>query len=101
MAASDVPVIASSRHPATHHLIELPQDEAALSVAFVPFHEHPAEMFVLVGTVTGLTFHPRAHRGGSVRTYRVVEADAPTHKAAQARAAAKRVGLVMRLSPGL
>jgi splicing factor 3B subunit 3 len=62
----------STHHSCTHHLTELGGGEAAVSCAVLHFHEHPGDTFVVVGTVTGMTYHPRAHRGAALRTYRLV-----------------------------
>ena len=79
--SDDATLSASLHHPATAHLIELRDDEAALSVAIVPFHDHEGEAFVLVGTARGLGYHPRVHRGGAIHVYRLVEADVPVDAA--------------------
>lgn len=78
----------STLHPCVHHLTELPQDEAALSVAMVTFPSASAmvigtlgasaatDTYVLVGTVKGMTYHPRTIPGGcAIRTYRLVTAE--------------------------
>jgi hypothetical protein len=64
-------------HPATQHLIELGADEAAMSVATVTFHDKGSEVFLIVGTVVGLRYHPRSHRGGFLHTYRFMQGDVP------------------------
>lgn len=45
-------------------------NEAALSVAPVAFHNRNGEAFVAVGTAKSLTFHPRGHEGCFVHVYR-------------------------------
>jgi splicing factor 3B subunit 3 len=55
---------------ATLQVVELPDNEAAFSVAHVQFFEKSHEMFLLVGTVRDMTLHPRKHSGGFIRTYR-------------------------------
>lgn len=45
-------------------------NEAALSVTPVAFHDRGGESFVVVGTSKGLTFHPRNHQGCFVHVYR-------------------------------
>lgn len=45
-------------------------NEAALSVTPVAFHNRNGESFVAVGTAKGLTFHPRSHEGCFVHMYR-------------------------------
>lgn len=47
-------------------------NEAALSVAPVAFHNRNGESFIAVGTAKGLTFHPRSHEGCFVHVYRCV-----------------------------
>lgn len=47
-------------------------NEAALSVAPVAFHNRNGESFIAVGTAKGLTFHPRSHEGCFVHVYRFV-----------------------------
>jgi splicing factor 3B subunit 3 len=76
---------------ATHHVLELAGDEAALSVACVSFHDHGDEHFVVVGCATGMTLHPRRARSCAIHTYRVVAVAAPpppADAAASASAAA-------------
>jgi len=75
VTAAEEGAVLSTHHAATHHLIDLPQDEAAVSLAWVPFSGREGDLYLLVGTVTGLSFHPRKHRGGAVRTYRLVEVE--------------------------
>lgn len=45
-------------------------NEAALSVTPVAFHNRHGESFIAVGTAKGLTFHPRSHQGCFVHVYR-------------------------------
>lgn len=45
-------------------------NEAALSVTPVAFHNRNGESFIAVGTAKGLTFHPRSHEGCFVHMYR-------------------------------
>jgi splicing factor 3B subunit 3 len=81
IASSDDAAILSTHHGATQHLVELSDDEAAFSVAVIPFHDHEGDTFVLVGAVRGLTFHPRKQLGACIKTYRVVEWDVPVDAA--------------------
>lgn len=75
----------TTHHASVHHLTELPQDEAALSVCALTFPgaaaasggHAPDAVFVLVGTVKGLTYHPRRHASAAIRTYRLVPVDVP------------------------
>ena len=55
--------------------VELLADEAALCVAVVKFTDHGTEEFVIVGTATGMTLHPRRARTTALRTYRVCAID--------------------------
>jgi splicing factor 3B subunit 3 len=61
-------------HHATHHVLELSDNEAALSVATASFHDLGDEQFVFVGVAQGLSFHPRKHKSCSIHTYQVIEA---------------------------
>jgi splicing factor 3B subunit 3 len=58
----------------THHVLELSENEAALSVATASFHDLGDEHFVFVGVVQGLSFHPRKYKSCSIHAYQVVEA---------------------------
>jgi hypothetical protein len=60
-------------HAATQHLVELGPDEAAMCVATATFHDKGTEVFLIVGTVVGLRYHPRSHRGGFLHTYRFMQ----------------------------
>ena len=51
-------------------MVELPDNEAAFSVAHIRFFEKSHEVFLLVGTVKDLQLHPRSHGGGLIRVYR-------------------------------
>jgi len=62
--------------PLLQHLIELGSDEAAMCVATATFHDRGSEAFVIVGTVVGLQYHPRSHRGGFLHTFRFMQASA-------------------------
>ncbi|CAB1113081.1 unnamed protein product [Ectocarpus sp. CCAP 1310/34] len=57
----------------TVECLELDDNEAALSVAPVAFHNRNGEAFVAVGTAKSLTFHPRGHEGCFVHMYRILE----------------------------
>ncbi|CAM9809907.1 unnamed protein product [Ectocarpus sp. 8 AP-2014] len=57
----------------TVECLELDDNEAALSVAPVAFHNRNGEAFVAVGTAKSLTFHPRGHEGCFVHVYRILE----------------------------
>ncbi|CAM9863179.1 unnamed protein product [Hapterophycus canaliculatus] len=57
----------------TVECLELVDNEAALSVTPVAFHNRNGESFIAVGTAKGLTFHPRSHQGCFVHVYRILE----------------------------
>jgi splicing factor 3B subunit 3 len=59
----------------TQYLLELGNNEHAVSLATVVFHDRGGEVFVLVGTVKDMTLHPRAHAGGFVHVYRLIEGE--------------------------
>jgi len=73
LAASEDAAPPTLHHAATQHLIELGSDEAAMCVATAQFHDRGSEVFVIVGTVVGLRYHPRSHRGGFLHTYRFMQ----------------------------
>ena len=56
----------------TKQLIELPEDEGAVSVCVCQFADRANETFVLVGTVTGLKSTARAPQG-MVHCYQVTD----------------------------
>lgn len=72
VAADGTVRVLSTHHAATHHLVELEGDEAAVSLAVLPFAGHGESVFVVVGTATRMTWHPRTHAAASLRTYRLV-----------------------------
>ena len=47
----------------TTQVIDLPDNEAAFSLAHVRFFEKSHEVFLLVGTVKDMKLHPRSHAG--------------------------------------
>lgn len=55
---------------ATLSLLELPDNEAALSVAIVPFRERAGEQIVIVGTAKDMTLHPRTCAAGFIHAYK-------------------------------
>ena len=55
---------------ATLSLLELPDNEAALSVAIVPFRERAGEPIVVVGTAKDMTLHPRTCAAGFIHAYK-------------------------------
>ncbi|KAA0162778.1 hypothetical protein FNF28_04535 [Cafeteria roenbergensis] len=52
--------------------VDLPSGCAALSACAVCFAARPGEVFVAVGVVAGLAFHPMRYRSAGVRLYHVV-----------------------------
>jgi splicing factor 3B subunit 3 len=53
---------------------ELDDDERARSITTCVFHDRGGEVFIVVGTVKGMSLHPQtAPQGGLLRVYRVVE----------------------------
>ncbi len=56
---------------ATLSILELPDNEAAMSVAIVPFRERGGESIVIVGTAKDMTLHPRTCAAGFLHAYRL------------------------------
>lgn len=57
----------------TLELLELANNEVAVSVCTVAFHDRGGEVFICVGTVTDLFLHPRKHSACTVHVYRLFE----------------------------
>ena len=57
----------------TLSLIELSDNEAALSLAMVPLRDRAGETFVMVGTVKDMTLHPRQLTAAFIHCYRFTE----------------------------
>jgi len=57
----------------TLHLIELDDNEAAVSVAMVPLRDRAGETFVMVGTVKDMTLHPRQLTAAYIHVYQFTE----------------------------
>jgi len=55
----------------TLSLLELPDNEAAMSVAIVPFRECAGESIVIVGTAKDMTLHPRSCAAGFLHAYKL------------------------------
>mgnify|MGYP006139375569 CR=1 FL=1 len=55
----------------TLSLLELPDNEAAMSVAIVPFRERAGESIVIVGTAKDMTLHPRSCAAGFLHAYKL------------------------------
>ncbi len=84
-AASVTSTTASSA--AVHHVLELANNEAAVSCASASFHDYPDEHFVIVGCAADMTLHPRKARECSLHTYRVVASQVPVTEGSSAAAA--------------
>lgn len=52
------------------HTIDLENNEAAVSIAAVPFASQDGETFIVVGTGKDIVVSPRSHQGGFVHIYR-------------------------------
>jgi len=57
----------------TLSVIELAENEAAVSVAAVPLRERGGETFIVVGTVKDMTLHPRTLTCGYLHVYQFAE----------------------------
>jgi splicing factor 3B subunit 3 len=57
----------------TLSVIELPDNEAALSLAMVPIRDRAGETFVMIGTVKDMTLHPRQLSAAFIHCYRFTE----------------------------
>ena len=53
--------------------LELENDEAAFSVALVPFASAGGQLHLVVGTAVGATVIPRSHRAAFIHTYRLID----------------------------
>ncbi|KAL8292884.1 hypothetical protein RQP46_000578 [Phenoliferia psychrophenolica] len=53
--------------------LDLENNEAAFSVALVPFHEHPNELYLVVGSAQDTHLAPRTCKTGFLSTYKVIE----------------------------
>lgn len=59
--------------PKTIHRIELDNNEAAFSVAVVPFAAREGELFLVVGTAKNTYVAPRSCTTGYLRTYKILD----------------------------
>lgn len=59
----------------THDILELEDNEAAVSICTCVFHDKGNEVFVVVGTAKDYHLKPRASNGGYVHVYRLVSND--------------------------
>ena len=57
----------------TLSVIELPDNEAALSLAMVPIRDRAGETFVMVGTAKDMTLQPRRLTAAFIHCYRFTE----------------------------
>lgn len=71
----DVSLLNKMSHPATTHCIELPDNTSAVSICATKFHDKDDDLYVLVGVVHSLKYHPRSHKGGSILTFKAVDID--------------------------
>lgn len=53
------------------YTIDLEENEAAVSVAAVPFDSQDGEVFLIVGTGKDMVVMPRSHNGGAIHVYRI------------------------------
>ena len=54
----------------TLSVVELSENEAAISVAAVALRERGGEIFIIVGTVKDMTLHPRTCAAGFIHAYK-------------------------------
>jgi len=52
------------------HRESMDKDELAISIAIVQFKDRAGESFLVVGTTTGMTFHPRKYESCGLKVYR-------------------------------
>eukprot|EP00962_Isochrysis_galbana_P015571 scaffold4479_cov79-Isochrysis_galbana.AAC.1 len=57
----------------TLSVLELTDNEAAVSVAAVPLRERGGETFIIVGTVKDMTLHPRSVACGFLSVYQLTD----------------------------
>jgi len=57
----------------TLDLLQLTNNEAALSICTCVFHDKGGEVFICIGTGKDVRFNPRSHNGGFIHVYRLVE----------------------------
>ncbi|KAG8790078.1 pre-mRNA-splicing factor rse1 [Ceratobasidium sp. 428] len=65
--------IVDPTEPKTIHKIELDNNEAAFSVAVVPFTAREGELFLVVGTAKSTFVAPRSSTTGYLRTYKILD----------------------------
>lgn len=53
--------------------MDLENNEAAFSVAIVPFHSQENQLFLVVGTGQDTTLQPRSSKTGYLNTYKILE----------------------------
>jgi len=57
----------------TLDLLQLTNNEGAISICTCVFHDKGGEVFIVVGTAKDFRFNPRSHNGGYIHVYRIVE----------------------------
>jgi hypothetical protein len=65
--------VVDSRTGDTMELVELEENETAVSIATVAFHDRRGEIFICVGTVMDLCLHPRKFTACYIHVYRLFE----------------------------
>lgn len=55
------------------HTVDLENNEAAVSIAAVPFTSQDSETFLVLGTGKDMIVSPRSHAGGFIHIYRIQE----------------------------
>lgn len=63
----------TSTQAATIFRLDLENNEAAFSVAIVPFHSQDNQLFLVVGTGQDTTLAPRTCKTGFLNTYKILE----------------------------
>lgn len=71
--ASCIQVVDPVTDKSVVHTIDLEDNEAAVSIAAVPFTSQDGETFLVVGTSKDLIISPRTHHGGFIHIYRLQE----------------------------
>ena len=68
--ASCIQVVDPVTEKTVRYTVELENNEAAVSIAAVPFSNQDDELFLIVGTSKDLIVSPRSHAGGFIHIYR-------------------------------
>ena len=69
--ASCIQVVDPVTDKKTVYTVDLDDDEAAVSIAAIPFTSQDNEAFLVVGTAKELVVSPRSHKGGFIHVYRL------------------------------